>query len=349
MGRREKPVDPGAGPVQRLAHELRVLREKAGGPTYREMARRTHYSTSALSHAAAGEQLPSLAVVVAYAEALDADRHEWEERWRLAKDAAEEQAVREAAVTVDGDTAPPYRGLARFEPYDGDLFFGRDELIGELLELVREHRFAAVSGPSGSGKSSLLRAGLIPALRDASGTDRPAVIRVLTPGEHPAHTHEKALVPQDGEQETWVIVDQFEELFTLCEDPEERRRFLDLLLTACAPGNRTRVVVAVRGDFYGHCAAHRELADAVGRASLLVGPMGSDELREVITKPSAAVGLLVERALTNRIIDEVADQPGALPMLSHALLETWRRRRGRTLTSTACCATEPTRHPCTRW
>jgi WD40 repeat protein/transcriptional regulator with XRE-family HTH domain len=329
VGRREKPVDPGAGPVQRLAHDLRALREQAGKPTYREMARRTDYSPSALSQAAAGEVLPSLAVVLAYASALDADPAEWEQRWRNADRSARESAAR------DEDTAPPYRGLARFEPGDRELFFGRDELVGELLELVREHRFAAVFGPSGSGKSSLLRAGLIPALSQSPAADRPGLIRILTPGERPAHTHAEALIPQDGEQDTWVIVDQFEELFTLCRVRAERDGFLDLLLTAREPNSRLRVVIAVRGDFYGHCASRRDLADAVRRANLLVGPMSPAELREVITGPASAVGLNVERALTSRIIDEVSDRPGALPMLSHTLLETWRRRRGRTLTLAA--------------
>nr|WP_234381994.1 hypothetical protein [Streptomyces dysideae] len=292
------------------------------------MARRAGYSTTALSQAAAGEQLPSQAVVRAYAQALDADPGEWEERWREA-----DRAVREAAAEQDAD--PPYRGLARFEPHDSELFFGRDQLVGELRDLLRRHRLAAVFGPSGSGKSSLLRAGLIPALRAASGAGRPAVIRVLTPGERPAHTHAKALTAQDGELDTWVIVDQFEELFTLCRDRAERDRFLDLLLSALEPGSRLRVVIAVRGDFYGHCAARRDLADAVSRANLLVGPLGRDELREVVTGPATAAGLNVERALTARIVDEVTDRPGALPMLSHALLETWRRRRGRTLTLAA--------------
>ncbi|MGW0948933.1 nSTAND1 domain-containing NTPase [Streptomyces sp. NPDC002623] len=329
MGRREKPLDPDAGPVQQLAQDLRTLREKAGKPAYRTMAQRVPYSASALSQAAAGEQLPTLAVVRAYAEALDADAQEWEGRWREA-----DEAAREAAAHT-GDAAPPYRGLARFEPHDSDLFFGRDALVAQLLELAHEHRFTAVSGPSGSGKSSLLRAGLIPALRTATGTDRPAVIRVLTPGEQPAHAHADALTPKDGELNTWVLVDQFEELFTLCRDRAERDRFLDLLLAAREPGSRLRVVVAVRGDFYGHCAQRRELAEAVSRAHLLVGPMGRDELKEVITGPATAVGLNVERALTARVIDEVTDRPGALPMVSHALLETWRRRRGRTLTVAA--------------
>ncbi|NGO42071.1 nSTAND1 domain-containing NTPase [Streptomyces ureilyticus] len=324
MGRREKPVDPDAGPVQRLAHELRLLREKGGKPPYREMAKRAGYSTTALSQAAAGEQLPSLAVVRAYAEALDAYPDEWERRWREA-----DTDLR--APTPD--ERPPYRGLARFEPDDSDLFFGRETLVAPLVELVREHRFAAVFGPSGSGKSSLLRAGLIPRLRQ--GAERPAVIRVLTPGERPARTHEKALVARDGDGETWVIIDQFEDLFTLCQDRAERGRFLDLLLAARRPESRLRVVIAVRGDFYGHCAGHRDLAEAVSRANLLVGPMSRDELREVITGPATSAGLNVERALTAGIIDEVVDQPGALPMLSHALLETWRRRRGRLLTLAA--------------
>ncbi|MEU0388741.1 nSTAND1 domain-containing NTPase [Streptomyces chartreusis] len=326
MGRREKPVDPDAGPIQRLAHDLRVLREKAGKPPYREIAERAGYSITAVSQAAAGEQLPSLAVLRAYTEALDGDPDEWERRWREA-----DAEVRAPAA----DERPPYRGLTRFEPDDSDLFFGRETLVTDLMELVREHRFAAVFGASGSGKSSLLRAGLIPRLRQAAGAERPAVIRVLTPGERPARTHEQVLVARDGDAETWVIVDQFEEVFTLCQDREERDRFLGLLLTALRPESRLRVVVAVRGDFYGHCADHRELAEAVSRANLLVGPPDRDELREVITGPAASAGLNVERALTARIIDEVVDQPGALPMLSHALLETWRRRRGRMLTLAA--------------
>ncbi|NEA99040.1 hypothetical protein G3I78_08120 [Streptomyces sp. SID13726] len=305
-----------------------MLRERAGGPTYRAMAGRTRYSTSALSQAAAGDQLPSLALVLAYAEALEADAEEWEERWRQAHRAVERSRQ-------DGEAVPPYRGLARYQPGDRDLFFGRDNLVGALLDLVREHRFAAVVGPSGSGKSSLLRAGLIPRLQQAGADAGPAVIRILTPGARPARSHTAALTPQDAERDTWVIVDQFEELFTLCHDSGERDRFLDLLLTARRPASRLRVVVVLRGDFYGHCAAHRELADAVSRAGLLVGPMDPAELREVITGPAAAVGLSVEHALTARIVDEVTGRPGALPLLSHALLETWRHRRGRTLTMTA--------------
>ncbi|TVL88631.1 helix-turn-helix domain-containing protein [Streptomyces sp. SAJ15] len=346
MGRRERPVDPSAGPVQRFAYELRKLREEAGGLTYRAMAQRARYSVTALSQAAAGEQLPSLPVALAYVEVCGGDRAEWEARWREAAAEAAEAAVVERAED-DAAAEPPYRGLARFEPGDHERFFGRDGLVADVVELARSNRFTAVFGPSGSGKSSLLRAGLIPVLRDPalrdpgngggapSAAPAPAVIRVLTPGEHPARTHRAALTPKAGDGDTWLIVDQFEEVFTLCQGPAERREFIDALLAARQPESRLRVVVAVRADFFGRCAGHRGLTAALRGATLLVGPMGPAELREAIVKPAAAAGLIVERSLTARIVAEVADEPGGLPLMSHALLETWRRRRGRTLTEEA--------------
>ncbi|KUN95675.1 PD40 domain-containing protein [Streptomyces caeruleatus] len=331
MGRPERPVDPEAGAVPRLAHELRMLRASCGRPSYRTMAHRAHFSPATLAQAASGERLPSLAVVLAYAQACGADPADWEARW---KSAAEELSARPAVEAGEGE--PPYRGLMRFEPGDHGLFFGRDRLVGELLELVCEHRLAVVFGASGSGKSSLLRAGLIPRLQQRIQEEgHAAVLRVLTPGATPAATHGRLLVPEEGEPESWVVVDQFEEIFTLCRDAAERERFIDLLLAAREDETRLRVVIAVRADFYERCAGHRGLADALSEAHLLVGPMNAAELREAVVRPAAAAGLLVERELTARIIDEVGDQPGALPMLSHALLETWRRRRGRTLTMAA--------------
>ncbi|WP_020138697.1 hypothetical protein [Streptomyces sp. 351MFTsu5.1] len=327
MGRRETPVDPAAGPVPRFAYELRKLRQEAGGPTYRELARRAHFSVTALSQAAAGEQLPSLQVTLAYATACGGDAGEWERRWKEA-----EREVREAAAGLDDDVEPPYQGLARFEPDDHDRYFGRDRLVTALCRLVRDRRFTAVFGPSGSGKSSLLRAGLIPALRAEREL---AAIRVLTPGAHPARTHADALRPAGAAGDTLVVVDQFEEVFTLCRDPDERRAFLDRLLAAREPGSGLRVVIAVRADFYGRCAEHRGLADVLGEAGLLVGPMDPAELREVIVKPAQGAGYIVERALTARLVDEIADEPGGLPLLSHVLRETWRRRRGRALTEEA--------------
>ncbi|WP_326795476.1 hypothetical protein OG946_08275 [Streptomyces sp. NBC_01808] len=362
MGRREKPVDPSAGPVQRFAYELRKLRAEAGGPTYRQLAARGPYSVTALSQAAAGDRLPSLPVALAYAEACGGGRGEWEWRWRQATAEDAEQPL------PHGDAAPPYRGLARFEPGDHDRFFGRDRLTADLVELVRARRFAAVFGASGSGKSSLLRAGLVPALQsggvrgrdgeEAEGTERsergepaapgepggdgrepvcppPAALRILTPGEHPARTHADVLDAAPGEGDTYLLVDQFEEVFTLCQDPGERAAFLDRLLAARDPARRLRVVIAVRADFYGRCAEHRALTEALRDAQLLVGPMSPAELRDAVVKPAAAEGLIVERALTARILKDVDGEPGALPLMSHVLLETWHRRRGRSLTEEA--------------
>ncbi|MFD4261129.1 WD40 repeat domain-containing protein [Streptomyces sp. NPDC058534] len=336
VGRRERRLDPGAGPVQRFAAELRALRESVGRPTYRTMADKVPFSVTALSQAAAGRQLPTLAVTLAYVDVCGGDPEEWERRWRAAS------AEAAALAAAEEESRPPYRGLTRYEPDDAALFFGRDRLVDRLTGLTRRHRFTAVFGPSGSGKSSLLRAGLIPRLRTPetgpNAPAAPAAVRVLTPGADPLRTHADRLDPVPGAapgSDTWLIVDQFEELYTLCADPAERNAFVDRLLAATAPGGSLRVVIAVRADFLGRCAEHPALTAALQDATLLAGPMSREELREAVVRPAAAEGLVVERALTARLLDEVEDAPGGLPLMSHALLETWRHRTGRALTETA--------------
>ncbi|MVO85233.1 helix-turn-helix domain-containing protein [Streptomyces sp. p1417] len=310
--------------MERFAFELRKLRQEADGLTYRAMARSAHYSVTVLSQAAAGTRLPSLTVTLAYVRACRGDPVAWERRWKEARDAVA------AAERSDDGLPSPYQGLARFEPDDHHKFFGRDALVARAKALLDERRFAAVVGPSGSGKSSLLRAGLTPALR--SGGRNLAAIRILTPGERPLATHVAALKAAEEDAETVVVVDQFEEIFTLCRSPDERAEFIDRLLTARDPGSGLRVLIAVRADFYGRCAEHRALADTLPDCTLLVGPMSPAELNDAIVRPAQTAGLMVERKLSARLIDEVKDEPGSLPLLSHVLLETWLRRRGRVLT-----------------
>ncbi|CDR08612.1 hypothetical protein [Streptomyces iranensis] len=315
MGRPEKPIDPQDGPVARFAYQLRKLRDEAGAPGYRNMARRAGYSAATLSQAAGGERLPTLPVALAYVQACNGDADEWRHRWKQAD--AETTAL---PRPPEDDDEPPYRGLQRFEPADADLFFGREETTAQLKAMVRRHRLSVVVGASGCGKSSLLRAGLIPRLRrpDQDAEEKPAAVRVLTPGAQPMDRAD-LLEPAAGPGDTWVLVDQFEEVFTLCTSPDDRAAFLERLLAAREPGSRLRVVLALRADFFVRCTENHALAAAINDATLLVGPMTTAQLRAAIVRPAGARGLNVERDLTARL-------------LSHALMETWRRRRGHILT-----------------
>ncbi|MFI7416399.1 hypothetical protein [Nonomuraea sp. NPDC049684] len=328
MGRRERPVDPADGPVAAFAVELRKLRQEAGGPSYRAMAARVPCSAATLAQAAAGDRLPTLPVTLAYVQACGGDVEQWRTRWEQALATA-----REATGSGGDPGRAPYRGLARFETADQAYFYGRTALVERVAELVQAHRLVVVVGPSGCGKSSLLRAGLVPRLR-------PRGVRVVTPGAHPRETLAEAalagaLLPKAGGEiggEEVIVVDQFEETFTLRQDPGDQRAFIDALVTAGTDDRGGRVVLAVRADFFDHCARHPALMEAVRDSTVPVGPMSRSELREAITKPAAAAGLIVQRELTATVIEQVAGEPGGLPLMSHALLETWRRHHGKALT-----------------
>ncbi|WP_431919254.1 hypothetical protein [Micromonospora wenchangensis] len=315
-------MDPGEGPAQRFAVALRKLRQSAGNPTYRVLAKRAHYSATTLAQAAAGDRLPTLAVAVAYARACDGDPEEWTARWRSA--VAELDATTSPATGASDQVGdrPPYLGLAAYGPDDADLFCGRDRLVADLTDRLARHRFVALVGPSGSGKSSLLRAGLLPAWR----ADEDLRTVVITPGAHPVRElADNPLTDADG----LLIVDQFEEVFSLCADESERETFIcALLAVAGEAGGRTRVVIGVRADFYAHCTRVPELVAALQDAQLLVGPMTPEELSVAVIEPAARTGLMVEKTLVATIIAEAASRPAVLPFVSHALWETWRRRRG---------------------
>ena len=214
----------------------------------------------------------------------------------------------------------PYPGLAAFGVEDAESFFGREEETRICLERLASTPLLAVVGPSGCGKSSLLRAGLAAALR-RDGTHTV----VLTPGRHPVDAFTAAAVRVDSV----VLVDQAEEAFALCGDEDERERFFDALVGHTGRG---RVVLALRGDHTGDVASLPGLAVLVERGLFLLGPMSPEALRRAIERPARQHGLVLEHGLTDLLVREIEGQSGALPLLSHALRETWLRHEGRTLT-----------------
>jgi DNA-binding SARP family transcriptional activator/WD40 repeat protein/energy-coupling factor transporter ATP-binding protein EcfA2 len=232
----------------------------------------------------------------------------------------------------------PYKGLARFETADASDFFGRERLVAELVARLAGAGLLAVVGPSGSGKSSLVRAGLLPALADGvlPGTDRWQTV-VLCPGAHPARELARQLrgsADSGAADRLLVFVDQFEETFTHCDDETEREDFVGRLVEL-AERPTAVVVLAVRADHLGLCATYPELADLLTGNDVLVGPMRDSELRRAVELPARRVGLDVEAGLVEVIVADVAGRAGALPLLSTALAETWERRRDRTLTLAA--------------
>lgn len=215
----------------------------------------------------------------------------------------------------------PYRGLLSFRTGDRKMFFGRDGAIAEILDRLSESRFLVLVGASGSGKSSLVHAGVIPAAESAGlGFVSTALI---TPGSDPIGA--LASVPDDPAQ--LLVVDQFEEAFTLCSDEMARTRFFDRLLA-----RSSAVVISIRADFYGRCAAHAGLAKVVSTDQVLLGPMRPDEARQAIELPARQAELRLEPGLVDLVLRDAAGEAGALPLISHALMETWARRDGRTLT-----------------
>ena len=268
---------------------------------------------------------------------------------------------------------PPFKGLQYFEEADSDLFFGRELLTAKLVRRLRDadaQFLSVVIGASGSGKSSLVRAGLIPALKKGitllDGTNPPEGstdwhVHILTPTAHPLvalatelmrdsdSVATTARLIDDLAQEprslalflasthskhhTVLVIDQFEELFTLCRDEFERETFIDNLLNLVSPGqSNTTLIITLRADFYAHLAQYPELRDAVAQQQEYIGPMTAEELRLAIEEPAKRGHWEFEPGLVDLILRDVGDEPGALPLLSHALLETWKRRAGHTLT-----------------
>jgi WD40 repeat protein/transcriptional regulator with XRE-family HTH domain len=340
-----------------FARELTLLREQAN-LSIRQIATkvRVQGAHSTIGDWFAGQSLPSKsseALLIKVLNACGVDDLEAVRQWRQAL-----LRVRRAPGPR-GPGPAPYRGLLSFQIEDADWFFGRDALTTHLIDRLNSLSAAGggiqvVVGASGSGKSSLLRAGLIPALRAGrlSGTSDWTPL-LFVPGVHPARELADRLAQLPGPAvETdaapgrpsapaglLVVVDQFEEVFTTCVDEDEQRAFIAALTALATDRGRTLVVLGLRADFYAHALRHPQLLAALDHGQLTVGPMNAAELRAAIVEPAAKAKIDIEPGLTELLLREIsprgshqAHETGVLPLLSHALYATWYHGQGKQLT-----------------
>jgi WD40 repeat protein/transcriptional regulator with XRE-family HTH domain len=273
-----------------------------------------------------------------------------------------------------GPAANPYKGLRAFQEADAPDFFGREALSSRLLARLAETselaRFLALVGPSGSGKSSAIRAGLLPAIRAGAlpGSARWPIAQIV-PGAQPLEEIEAALLrisqnppdsllpqlredqrgllravkralPEDPTVELLLVIDQFEEVFTLLADDVARTHLLDSLYVAVAdPSSRLRVVITLRADFYDRPLQYGQMGELLRARTELALPLPPEDLERAIVGPAARVGARIEPELLARILADAGDEPGALPLLQYALTELFERRAGPQLTLAAYQAT----------
>lgn len=226
-----------------------------------------------------------------------------------------------AAVSGPYDESCPYKGLAAYGVGDAALFFGRSHLVAELAARLETLPLLVVAGDSGAGKSSVVRAGLVPLLREHG---RDAAILVPT---HDPQTAVAATLGAAASDDPLLVIDQFEEIFTQEADVASWLSWVVEYATSRAP-----VVLAIRADHLGGLAQKPELARLVEKGVHLVRPLAGDELREAIEGPARAAGLTLDPGLVDLIVRDVEGEPGGQPLMSHALMEVWHRRAGRTMT-----------------
>ncbi len=272
-------------------------------------------------------------------------------------------------VELGGLSACPYQGLSTFQESDADFFFGRENATEELLAAVTQKPFVAIAGASGSGKSSVVFAGLLPRLRQSRDSWQIVSAR---PGRHPFDSLAEALASnwtsavidpehsrlkvlelavklrQDGQtlcraiasqtqtnsDRFLLVIDQFEELYTLCS-PEDRQLFLDLLLNAVQFAPAFTLLLTLRADFYGEALCDRRLSDALQSGGYNLGPMNKAELERAIVQPAAKKQVTLEPGLADQLIQATAHQPGRLPLLEFALTELWKQSQNGLLTHRA--------------
>ena len=257
------------------------------------------------------------------------------------------------------DVRNPYKGLQAFQETDADDFFGRDELIDGMLAELDKSRLLAVVGPSGSGKSSTVKAGLLPRLRSRSdgpiqlitemypgaypfeeledallrvGVDRSSVLEELVGDERGLTRVLKHILPSD-DAELVLVIDQFEELFSMVPAEQTRRLFLDSLVAATSdPKSRLHVVLTMRADFFDRPLGYPEFGALFEAGLVPVKVPSDDELALAISQPARSAGVEFEEGLIGQIVRDVAGQPGSLPLLQYALTELFDDRDSNTIT-----------------
>ena len=273
-------------------------------------------------------------------------------------------------ISVDDNLPCPYQGLYHFGPEEAEYFFGREVFVEQLYQYTETRNFIPVIGASGSGKSSVILAGLVPQLFKAGHWK----FTYFRPGKDPFQALAQALIqlyalnlnateliiqarklagcfqnntvplsdvlktihrnyPQDR---ILLIADQFEELYTFCSDELTRRQFLDTLLEtfyafAEASSLSIVLVVTMRADFLGNFLSYRPIADVLQQGNILLGPMNLEELRDVIEKPAQKLGVTFQSGLVERILDDLSKEPGKLPLLELTLTELWKKQKGKQL------------------
>ncbi|WP_454836755.1 nSTAND1 domain-containing NTPase [Rhodococcus qingshengii] len=322
-----------------FAETLTALRN-AAGLTVREAVERSGGLHGTVSGWFAGQHLPTPAstpMFFALLEACGVDSEDERQRWISAV-----QRVRQLTARRRGDATVPYRGLESFRQEDAEWFFGRDELTANLVERVASairgdgRRQFMVIGASGSGKSSLLRAGLAPNIAGDDPRFDGWRVETLQPGTG-------GIPSSISDEPTVLILDQFEELWTQCDG--DRRE--EILQTLAELGENTIAVIGMRADFYGLAAEEPLLVPLLDDSPMVVGPLTDEQLREVIVEPAVKAGMTVQSELVQVLVSELtprgsrtASDPGALPLLSHALLGTWQRSTRKTLTVSDYYATD---------
>ncbi|MFC0106074.1 nSTAND1 domain-containing NTPase [Kibdelosporangium aridum] len=312
--------EAGRGMRDEFARELDALRRRAG-LTIRQVAKEVDAPYGTVGGYFSGRHSPSTSQLALFTKVLEVCGVRDPDEIRRWVDALER--VRRPLGRRPASKVVPYRGLESFQVEHGEWFFGREALTETLMRRVAERPgLLMVVGASGSGKSSLLRAGLGSAFQQR--------MRLTTPGARPL----ERLADLAGAEV--AVVDQFEEVFTLCSDEAERDAFVAALGALTVP-----VVVGMRADFYASALRHDLLASALQHAHLVVRPMNEAELQRAIVEPARKANVELEDGLVELMLHELgptthrdgaAHDPGALPLLSHALLATWERGRRGTMT-----------------